>query len=174
MKTVYHRDANGLAFNVKCYSPLADDRGTPWQRDSAYERAQQLWWDDAKRAARSHGFDDIGCCGRSGGWAYPIPAVNPYGIDSDPDGLAADIARAEALADDLEHMLRELDERFTAALTEVIEEDADALIEVHDTRRQITQANLLNAVRDYVSTGHNLVVYRTIAAALAAYDEART
>ena len=178
MNPTYHPEAQGLAFNVKRYSRVADDRGTPWQRDSAYERAQQLWWADAKRAAIYHGFDDIGACGRSGGWAFPIPAVDPSDARTDPDGFAETLARVEALGDDIAEMMREVDERFTAALDEVMAEDFAegerlSVCEARLAERMRTERTLLAAVREYVRAGHDVPTYRAIEAALIAYDEAR-
>lgn len=171
MNPSYHPEAQGLAFNVKSYS-VRDDRGTPWQRDSAYERMQQLWWADAKRAAIRHGFDDIGACGRSGGWAFPIPAVDPSAMD---DG---ELARVRALGEEIAEMLGEVNERFTAALDEVIAEDFAegerlSACEEQLAERMRTEHTLIAAVREYVRVGHDLNIYRAIEAALTAYDEAR-
>lgn len=178
MKPSYHPEARGLALNVKVRHALRDDRGTPWQRDSAYELAQRLWWAHAKQAAIRHGFDDIGACGRNGGWAFPIPAVHPSDMDADPDGFAAALARVEALGEELHRMLREVDDRFTAALDEVIAEDFAegerlSACEAQLAERMRTERVLIGAVREYVRAGHDVLTYRAIEAALTAYDEAR-
>ena len=178
MKPTYHPEARGLAFNVKHRTALRDMRGDAAQRDSAYEQAQRLWWDDAKAAAIRHGFEDIGACGRSGGWAFPIPAVHPSDADTDPDGFAAALARVEALGEELHRMLREVDDRFTAALDEVITEDFAegerlSACEEQLAERMRTERALIDAVREYVRAGHDVPTYRAIEAALTAYDEAR-
>lgn len=178
MNPTYHPEARGLAFNVKVRHALRDDRGDAAQRERAYDRAQHTWWEDARQAAIRHGFEDIGACGRSGGWAFPIPAVDPSDADTDPDGFAAALARVEALGDDITAMLREVDARFTVALGEVLAEDFAeeehlSACEVQLAERMRTERALIDAVRDYVRAGHDVPTYRAIEAALAAYDEAR-
>ena len=127
MNPQYHSDIRGFAFNVKDYTQYSRDmRGTASQREAAYQLAQRRWWADAKAAAIRHGFEDIGACGRSGGWAYPVPVIKPSTRDTDPDGFADDLRRLEALGADLATMMSERDERFTAALDEVIDEDLAA------------------------------------------------
>lgn len=172
MNPTYHPEARGLAFNVKRRSRVADGRGTDAQRFLAYDRAQYTWWTDAKQAAIRHGFDDIGACGRSGGWAFPIPAVDPITADSET------LARVEALGDALGEMMREVDDRFTAALDEVMAEDFTegerlSACEAQLVERMRTERALIDAVREYVRAGHDVLTYRAIEAALTAYDEAR-
>lgn len=126
MKPQYHPDADGYAFNVKSHSRLRDDRGTPWQRDSAYERAQQDWWAEARDAAIGRGFTDVHAVGRSGGWLVPTrddKAIDPADAIHDPDGFATSMVQLEALGEELGRMMQTLDERFTAALDIVIAED---------------------------------------------------
>ena len=127
LKPAYHPDADGLTFNVKSHSHLRDDRGTPWQRDIAYEAAQRVWWADAKAAAIGRGFTDVHAVGRSGGWLVPLrydKAINPADAIHDPDGFATSMVQLEALGEELGRMMQTLDERFTAALDIVIAEDA--------------------------------------------------
>lgn len=124
----YHPEARGLAFNVKdrCHYQH-DQRGDDTQRDIAYRRAQRAWWHDARDLAIRHGFDDIGCCGRSGGWAFPVPVADPSDARTDPDGWAETLARVEALGADIDNAMHPaaLAERFTAALDDVIADDAE-------------------------------------------------
>ena len=123
MKPAYHPDADGYAFNVKSHSRLRDERGTPWQRDIAYEVAQRAWWADAKAAAIGRGFTDVHAVGRSGGWLVPTRDDKP--VDPDPAAHEDDVAmvQLEALGEELGRMMQTLDERFTAALDIVIAED---------------------------------------------------
>lgn len=126
LKPAYHPDADGLAFNVKSYSRLLDERGTAWQRDSAYEAALQGWWADAKAAAIGRGFTDVHAVGRSGGWLVPTcdgKAIDPADAIPDPDGFAVSMVQLEALGEELGRMMQTLDKRFTAALDIVIAED---------------------------------------------------
>lgn len=127
LKPAYHPDADGLTFNVKSHARVRDERGTPWQRDSAYEQAQATWWADARIAAQARGFDSIHAVGRSGGWLVPTrdgEAINPADAIHDPDGFATSMVQLEALGEELGRMMQTLDERFTAALDIVIAEDA--------------------------------------------------
>ena len=175
MKPTYHPEARGLAFNVKdrtCYGH--DDRGGDAQRERAYNRAQRAWWHDAKALAQRHGFDDIGACGRSGGWAFPIPAVDPSDADAET------LARVEALGADIADMMAPivLANRFTAALDEVMAEDFAenerlSACEAKLAERKRTERALIDAVREYMRAGHDVPTYRAIEAALTAYDEAR-
>jgi alkylhydroperoxidase/carboxymuconolactone decarboxylase family protein YurZ len=111
------------AFNVKSHRLLRDERGTGQQRERAYDRAQEQWWRDAADAARGRGFTDVQSEGRSGGWLVPIPAVDPADAIHDPDGFAVAMVQLEALGEQLGRMMQTLDERFTAALDEIIAED---------------------------------------------------
>ena len=117
MRTAYHRDADGLAFNVKRYG-MADLRGTDAQRELAYDRAQESWWNTADELAKAHGFDGIITVGRNGGWAAPFPGVSPD--DAEPETMA----RFSALEDAMEAHLRDADSLFSAELDSVIEDDA--------------------------------------------------
>lgn len=135
----YHPEACGLAINVKDRTRYDHDRrGDDAQRTFAYQQAQRGWWRDAKELAIRHGFDDIGCCGRSGGWAFPIPVIDPGDERTDPDGYAEQVKRAEALAGDIADMMMPiaLAERFTAELDIVLAEDAEL-----DRRLQLHQRN---------------------------------
>ena len=128
MKPQYHPDADGLTFNVKSHARVRDERGTPWQRDRAYEQAQRGWWADAKAAAIGRGFADVSAVGRSGGWLVPIDTdgkpVDPTDAIHDPDSFATSMVQLEALGEELGRMMQTLDERFTTALDIVIAEDA--------------------------------------------------
>ena len=164
MNPTYHPEARGLAFNVKC-PLLRDMRGTAGQRSRAYDRAQELWWEDAKQLAIAHGFDDVCQVGRSGGWLAPVTAGACIHPEEDHE-----FDRLNTFGDALAEMMGEANERFTAELDAVMTEEAReqaelARIETHDA--------LLDAVREYVRAGHDVSIYRTIEAALAAYDEAR-
>ena len=118
MRTAYHRDADGLAFNVKRYG-MADLRGTDDQRELAYTRAQEIWWNTADELAKAHGFDGIITVGRSGGWAAPFPGVSSD--DTEPETMA----RFSALEDAIEAHLRDADSLFSSELDSVIEDDDD-------------------------------------------------
>ena len=117
MRTAYHRDAGGLAFNVKRYG-MADLRGTDDQRELAYTRAQEVWWSAADELAKAHGFDGIITVGRNGGWAAPFPGVDT--LDAEPETMA----RFSALEDAMEAHLRDADSLFSSELDSVIEDDA--------------------------------------------------
>ena len=164
MNPTYHSDARGLAFNVKCRARFTDDRGTEEQRERAYQRAQYLWWSDARQAAIQYGFTDVLCVGRSGGWL--APAIGSSCVD--PDDMDTDtIAGLNALGTTLDAMMRETDARFTAALDAVLAEEADDRLA--ETQLAETRNALLDAVREYVRTGHGAA----IEPALIAYDMAR-
>lgn len=167
MNAQWHPELRSLSFNVKTlhFAGRWAEGGTPWQRDSAWEQASRLWWADAARIAREHGYEDVAAGGRSGGWLAPVPSVAPHTMAD------ADYPKLEAFGEAIAKLLAEAPEYFENALREIMAEDtkADEII----GNREHTRDALLDAVREYVRAGHDLTIYRRIEAALLAYDEAR-
>lgn len=159
MNPQWHPDARALSFNVKtlCYVGRWAEGGTDEQRDDAWEEATRLWWDDAKRIAQQHGFDDIEQHGRSGGWLTPVPGIEP----DDPD--AGEMHRLTEFSIALDAHFNDAPDYFAQSLACAIAND----VEEGDTD---PLAALLTAVREYVKTGHGIQTYRAIAAALAGYE----
>ena len=121
----YHPDADALSFNVKTLGLRWADGGTDAQREFAWELAQQCWWHDAKLLAIKHGFTDVECHGRSGGWLTPVPGVDPRDADTDPNGFAADMVRIRAFGKELDKLFNEAPSYFDSALTDVLVRDVD-------------------------------------------------
>lgn len=132
----YHPDAGALSFNVKTLGLSWADGGTDDQREVAWELAQRQWWSDAKLLAIKHGFTDVECHGRSGGWLTPVPGIyscdadpDPCDTDPDPDGFAADMVRIRAFGVELNALFNQAPEYFNRVLTDVLARDADREIE---------------------------------------------
>ena len=142
----YHPEAGALSFNVKTLGLSWADGGTDDQREVAWELAQRQWWSDAKLLAIKHGFTDVECHGRSGGWLTPVPGIGPCDADTDPDDCSADdLARIRAFGVELDDLFNQAPEYFNRALTDVL---------VHDANREIEEAAAVarNVARDEAFT----------------------
>ena len=118
----YHPDADGMAFNVKDRTLYHRDlRGTEEQRNAAYERAQQLWWAEAKDKAIELGFSDVQSAGRSGGWLVPI--LDGEVVHVPP--TSAELFKLEELGTVLDAMMHGTEDRFIAELQDVLDFDAE-------------------------------------------------
>lgn len=120
MRIAYHRDAGGLAINVKVYhldSVTTLPRGTDDQRELAWNKMQRLWWGAASDLARANGFRGVLSCGRIGGWLFTTPLPEPT-----DDGEPGDYPTP--FLDGIQTLLKAAPSMFQQALDEAIQEDA--------------------------------------------------